>query len=116
MYSGRGVGLFRVTCLTGFELQLRKVRRAGFVPAVAVLCLALLACVAYAQVAHVHSNQNDEDHCQLCVVMHTVAPVVAVAAVVVLVRMGASTPQAEPVSIARQPQIRLFIRPPPVSR
>jgi uncharacterized membrane protein YqhA len=104
--------------LTRFEFQLSRARRApsGFVPAVALLCLLLLACVAYAQVAHVHSNQNDEDHCQLCVVMHTVAPVVAVAAVVVLVRLGASTPQAEPISIARQPQIRLFIRPPPVSR
>ena len=103
--------------MTRFEFQLPRARRApfGLAPAVALLCLLLLACVAYAQVAHTHSSQNDEDHCQLCVVMHTVAPVVAVAAVVVLVRLGASAPQTEPVSIARQPQIRLFIRPPPVS-
>jgi uncharacterized membrane protein YqhA len=104
--------------LTRFEFQLRRVRRAlpGAVPAVAVLCLALVAALAVAQVAHMHSNQDDADHCQLCIAMHTVAPVVAAAVVVVLVRLGASTPQAEPVSIARQPQIRLFIRPPPVSR
>jgi hypothetical protein len=29
------------------------------------------------------------------------------------VQLGASAPQAEPILIARQRQIRLFIRPPP---
>ena len=68
-----------------------------------------------AQVAHVHPSQSDADHCQLCIVMHTVVPVAAATAVITVVQLGASTPQAEPVVIARQRQIRLFIRPPPIS-
>ena len=90
-------------------------RATGFMPAVAVLCLILLAMLAVAQVAHLHPDQTDADHCQLCIVMHTVVPAAMAAAVVVIVQLGASTPLAEPIVIARQRQIRLFIRPPPVS-
>ncbi len=84
-------------------------------PAVAVVCLVLLAMLAVAQVAHLHADQSDADHCQLCIVMHTVIPVAAAAAVVVIVQLGASAPLPEPILIAHQRQIRLFIRPPPVS-
>lgn len=87
----------------------------GLLPAVAVLCLLLLAMLALAQVTHLHPNDSDADHCQLCIVMHTVVPVAAAAAIIIIVQLGASTPQAEPVVVARQRQIRLFIRPPPVS-
>ena len=90
-------------------------RGTGFLPVVATVCLVLLALLAVAQVAHLHADQTDADHCQLCIVMHTVVPVAAAAAVVVIVQLGASAPQAEPVLIARQRQIRLFIRPPPIS-
>lgn len=90
-------------------------RTTGFMPAVAVLCLVLLAMLAVAQVAHVHADQTDADHCQLCMVMHTLVPVAAAAAVIVLVHLGASAPQAEPIAIAHQRQISLFIRPPPIS-
>ncbi|MGB7264233.1 MAG: hypothetical protein WBC92_01890 [Terracidiphilus sp.] len=84
-------------------------------PVIAALCLVLLALLAVAQVAHVHQNQTDADHCQLCIVMHTLVPAAAAAAVVVLVQMGASAPQAEPVAVARQRYSKLFIRPPPFS-
>ena len=87
----------------------------GFLPAVAMLCLVLLATLAIAQVTHLHSNDTDADHCQLCILMHTVIPVSAAAAVIVIVQLGASAPQAEPVVVALQRQIRLFIRPPPAS-
>ena len=87
----------------------------GFLPAVAVLCLVLLAMLAVAQVAHLHPNQTDADHCQLCIVMHTVAPVAAAAAVIVIVQWELPRPRPSPSSVARQRQIRLFIRPPPVS-
>lgn len=80
-----------------------------------MVCLVLLATLAVAQVTHLHSNDTDADHCQLCIVMHTVVPVSAAAAVVVIVQLGASTPQVEPIVVARQRQIRLFIRPPPAS-
>ncbi len=103
--------------MQGFSSQGFRKRGAwpGFMPAVAVLCLALLAMLAVAQVAHIHPDQSDADHCQLCIVMHTVVPVAAAAAVIVIVQLGASAPQADPIVIAYKRQIRLFIRPPPVS-
>jgi len=76
----------------------------------------LLAMLAVAQVAHLHSSQSDADHCQLCIVMHTAAPVAVAAAAIVLVPLGASAPQVEPTLIALQRFSCLFIRPPPVSR
>jgi hypothetical protein len=79
------------------------------------MCLVLLALLAVAQVAHLHANQADADHCQLCIAMHTVAPTVVAAIAIVFVLLGASAPVAEPNVVVRQPQFRLFIRPPPVS-
>jgi hypothetical protein len=78
------------------------------------VCLVLLALLAVAQATHVHPNQTDADHCQLCVVMHSLAPVAALVAAILMVKLGASAPQAEPIVVARQRQFRLFIRPPPV--
>jgi hypothetical protein len=103
--------------LTGFKTSFRGKRGLwpGIFPAAAMLCLVLLAMLAVAQVTHLHSNDTDADHCQLCIVMHTVVPVAAAAAVIIIVQLGASTPQADPIVVARQRQIRLFIRPPPVS-
>lgn len=89
--------------------------RLGFSPAIAGLCLVLLATLAFAQVAHLHSSAADSDHCQLCAVMHTVAPVAALTAAIVLVLLGAHEPRTEAIFVARQRQSRLFIRPPPVS-
>ena len=89
--------------------------RSRFLPVAAVVCLALMALIAVAQVAHLHPNQTDADHCPLCIVMHSAAPTAAAAAVIVIVQLGASAPLAEPIAVARQPQTRLFIRPPPVS-
>jgi Na+/proline symporter len=103
--------------LTGLKTLFRGKRGAwpGFLPAVAMVCLILLAMLAVAQVTHLHSSQSDADQCQLCIVMHTVVPVAAAAAVIVIVQLGASTPQAQPILVARYRQIRLFIRPPPIS-
>ena len=89
--------------------------RQRFLPAVAAMCLVLLALLAVAQVAHLHSSDTDADHCPLCIVMHTAVPVAAAVAAVILVQLGASAPVAEPILIARRPQTRIFIRPPPVS-
>lgn len=103
--------------MTGLKTISRGKRgaRPGILPAVAMFCLVLLAMLVVAQVTHLHPNQSDADHCRLCIVMHSVAPVAAAAAVIVIVQLGASAPQAEPIVVARQRQIRLFIRPPPVS-
>lgn len=103
--------------MTAFQALLRGKHRGRFSlsPAIAGLCLVLLATLAFAQVAHFHSSAADSDHCQLCIVMHTVAPVAAFTAVIVLVELGASTPQSKPIVTARKRQSRPFIRPPPVS-
>lgn len=90
-------------------------RGTGFLPVVATVCLALLALLAVAQVAHLHPNQTDADHCQLCIAMHTVAPTATATVVIVFVRLGAPAPEVEPTFVVRQPQFRLFSRPPPVS-
>jgi hypothetical protein len=103
--------------LTGLKAYFHGKRSAwhGFLPAVAVVCLLLLALLAVAQVAHQHTNSTDADHCQLCIVMHSLATVAVAAVVIVMVQLGASAPQSEPIVVARQRQSRLFIRPPPVS-
>jgi hypothetical protein len=103
--------------LTGFKAYSRGKYRArrSFLPVVAIVCLVLLALLSVAQVAHLHSSDTDADHCQLCIVMHTLAPVAAAAAAIVMVQLGASAPQADPIVIPRQRQLRLFIRPPPTS-
>lgn len=88
--------------------------RSSFFPVAAALCLVLIALLTVAQVAHLHSTATDADHCPLCIVMHTAAPVAVAAPVIVIVQLGPSAPLAEPIVIARQPQSRLFIRPPPI--
>jgi hypothetical protein len=87
--------------------------RPGFLPAVAILCLLLLTLLAVGQVTHVHSNQSDADHCTLCIVMHTVAPVTATVAAIVMVQVGIPAPLLEPNAVVRQRYSKLFIRPPP---
>jgi len=84
-------------------------------PVVAALCLFLLALLAVAQVAHVHQDQSDADHCQLCIAMHTLAPATVAAAIILMVELGAPILQVDPIVVARQRYSRLFIRPPPVS-
>ena len=87
----------------------------GFLPAVAILCLVLLSWLVIAQVTHQHANSTDADHCQLCMILHTVAPAAVAAIVIIMVQLGTSAPQSEPIVVVRQRQSRLFIRPPPVS-
>jgi uncharacterized membrane protein YqhA len=82
--------------------------------AIAGVCLVLLAMLSVAQVAHLHQNATDADHCPLCIVMHTAAPTAIAAVAIVLVQIGALAPASEPVFVSRKSQIRLFIRPPPV--
>ncbi len=89
--------------------------RRGLMVAIAGLCLVLLSMLAVAQATHLHANETDADHCQLCIVMHTAVPAVAAVAIIVMVQLGALAPVAEPVFVLRKRQTRLFIRPPPVS-
>lgn len=77
------------------------------------MCLVLLALLVTVQVAHNHVNENDADHCSLCIAMHSAAPIAVVAAVVVLVRLGATEQLAEARPLIRHWNPKLFTRPPP---
>jgi len=78
-----------------------------------VVCLALLALLAVIQVAHVHSFDTDADHCPLCIVLHTAAPVAVAVAVIVLVQLESLSPVVEVRPIGTSWPRQLFIRPPP---
>ena len=78
-----------------------------------VVCLLLLALITVVQVAHTHQLESDADHCPLCIVMHSAAPVAVMAAVVVLVKVGTPEPVFEPLEVARHRHPKLFTRPPP---
>ena len=77
------------------------------------VCLFLLALVTIVQVAHVHPALTDADHCPICVVMHSAAPVAAVAPAIVFT--GGSAPVPVPVvpTVVRYWHCTLFNRPPP---
>jgi hypothetical protein len=81
--------------------------------AVALLCLALLVLLVTVQVAHNHLIESDADHCTLCVALHSAAPVAAMAAAVVLVRMGRAAQPALARPLVRHWNPKLFTRPPP---
>ena len=80
---------------------------------VTVVCLILLALLTVVQVAHVHTIETAADHCQLCIVMHTAAPVTATAAVVVLVHLESASPVFEARTVTRYWHPQHFTRPPP---
>lgn len=103
--------------MTRFETHLRVDSRRKPIAfgAVALLCLGLLALLAVAQVAHMHPLQSDADHCQLCIVLHTVAPAAVMAAVVVLIQVGPPAPVFEPRTVTRHRHPKLFTRPPPAA-
>ncbi len=102
--------------LTRIEFGRTRSRRAslGMLAAVAVVCLALLALLAVAQVVHTHASSTDADHCQLCLVMHSVVPAVAAAALLLMVPVAAFVPAVERFPLPVRRQTRLYTRPPPV--
>lgn len=100
--------------MTGFRFQHdgEQRPRAG---AAVIVCLVLLALLAVAQVAHVHSFDTDADHCPLCIVMHSAAPVAVAAITIILVRVGIPAPvMAVRAAAPSFWHASLFIRPPPI--
>jgi TRAP-type C4-dicarboxylate transport system permease small subunit len=100
-----------LTALNTWTRSTRRNRPAAYV--VVLVCLALLALLTFIQVAHVHSVNTDADHCPICVVLHTAAPLAIAAAIIVLVEMEAFVPQVEMRPIRMQGRRQFFIRPPP---
>ena len=103
--------------LTGFKAisRGRLHARFGSWPVVTVVCLVLLALLTVVQVAHIHPVETDADHCPLCIVMHTAAPVAITAAVVVLVQIERAAPVFRPRTLVRYWHPQLLTRPPPAA-
>ena len=96
------------------HLQKRTSERSPWaVRATSLICLVLLALVTFVQVAHVHPAATDADHCPICVVMHSAAPVSVVAPAIVFVRATAPVPVPVLHSVVRPWHCTLFNRPPP---
>jgi hypothetical protein len=78
------------------------------------VCLLLLMLLAVIHVAHVHSFESDADHCQMCIAMHSVLPLVFMVAAVLLVTIGTAAPiLLETPGFTRYWHPALFNRPPP---
>ena len=76
--------------------------------------LILLALLAVAQVAHVHSIETDADHCPLCIVMHSAVPIAVAAVAITLIRVGTPMPNiAVRAAVLPYWLPSLFVRPPP---
>lgn len=101
--------------MTAFQANLRGNRRARpfALSAVTVVCLILLALLTVVQVAHVHPVDTDADHCPLCILLHTAAPVAVAAAIVILIQIETRTPVFEARTVTRYWHPKLFTRPPP---
>ncbi|KAA6460129.1 hypothetical protein DYQ86_13835 [Acidobacteria bacterium AB60] len=80
---------------------------------VTILCLLLLALLAFVQVAHTHSFETDADHCPLCIVLHTVIPAASAAAVILLIQVGSPAVVQDQRPLLRNWISYLFTRPPP---
>ena len=79
-----------------------------------VVCLVLLMLLAVVHVAVAHLAARDIDRCPLCIMMHSVAPVTALAATLVLISIGTQAPKPLEVrKIVRYWHPILFTRPPP---
>ncbi|MGD0941313.1 MAG: hypothetical protein ABR905_16545 [Terracidiphilus sp.] len=99
--------------MTQFQTNRASSREPYVSSAAALLCLVLLALLALVQVAHIHPLDTDADHCQLCIAMHSAAPVAAVPTAVVLVRLWRAGQADEARAEVRHWHPKLFTRPPP---
>ncbi len=100
---------------TGVERQVSRTgdRSPWTVRATSLICLVLLTLLTFVQATHFHPTTSDADRCPICVVMHSAAPVVAVAAVIVFVRSSSPVPVPVEHVVVRRWHYTLFNRPPP---
>lgn len=85
------------------------------VSAAVVVCLLLLALISVVQVTHLHPTASEADHCAVCIVMHSAAPMAMGVTAIVLVQLGISAPAVMVSAPARKRQLKLVTRPPPQS-
>jgi len=107
------VGRVSMKFRSNADLKRADGRNPWVVRASSLLCLVVLSLVTFVQVAHVHPANTDADHCPICVVMHSAAPVAAVAAAIFFVRASAPVPIPVVNTVVRPWHCTLFNRPPP---
>ena len=95
------------------DMKRRSERGPWALRATSLICLLLLTLLTFVQVAHVHPAATDADHCPICVVMHSAAPVAVVAAAILYVRALVPVPVPVFHSVVRHWHCSLFNRPPP---
>ena len=101
------------------NFQLRRDNRRGVTSALSdsrvlvLFCLLVAVLLMLVQVAHTHPFNTDADHCPVCVVMHSAAPVAVVAAVLIAVRASYGQRLAVVRPRASIWRYELFNRPPP---
>lgn len=81
-----------------------------------LVCLILLALLTFVQVAHVHALDSNADQCPICIAMQTAAPVAAIVAAIVLIKIATATQVVEARAVVRPWHPKLFNRPPPSGR
>lgn len=101
--------------MPGLGTKWARNRRAGIkaLPVATLVCLILLALLAVIQVTHLHTSDSDADHCTLCIMMHSAAPVTVAAIVVVMVQVGVLTTRVEAREAVRHWNPKHYTRPPP---
>lgn len=105
--------------MTGIRTQFGRNRRPSpsTLKVAAIVCLILLALLTVVQVTHVHAVGTDADHCQLCIVIHSVVPLLVLVTALLLVRMRLAAPVLDEIRpLTRYWHPDLFTRPPPSGR
>ena len=119
-YPARNCVVFlQVIQVQGKRAQFGRNRHPGrtYLGVATVLCLVLLALLAVVQVAHVHPIGTDAEHCPLCIVIHSVVPLLVMVTALLLVKIGTAAPvPLEVRTVVRYWHPTLFTRPPPASR
>ena len=82
-------------------------------PLAAIVCVLLISLLAFIQVTHEHTIDEDSSHCPLCVLLHSAAPVTPTPAVVVMVPVRIPAPVFRPRGLVRYWHPKFFTRPPP---
>ncbi len=78
-----------------------------------LLCLTLLLLLTCVQAVHMHAAQTSQDHCPICMVLHSAVPIAVTATVLILAQRAELAPVLKARAVSRRWHLQLFTRPPP---
>jgi hypothetical protein len=98
------------------ERSLRDLRwKSGWRRLIGVCCILLVVFGASVELTHAHPSGQASPDCSLCVVAHSAAQATVYTVAPLVLRPVAECADPEPIYVRRRLDIRLSIRPPPVS-